>query len=93
MTFLTNTPLPHATTATGRQLNVLLRRLFGKLGRLVEGCVASMIAEVERRGQLAALRHLGDRELKDIGLHRCQIESALAEAARDRLKEHRLHGI
>lgn len=73
----------HAATTIRRRLFVFL----GHLGRLVDGWVAFTIANFERRAEIAALRHLSDRQLKDIGLYRGQIEGALAEASRDRLRQ------
>jgi uncharacterized protein YjiS (DUF1127 family) len=89
MTLMITTTRSHAATAIRRRLLVFL----GHLGRLVDGWVAAMIADFERRAEAAALHHLSDRQLKDIGLYRCQIESALAEAGRDRLNERQSHGI
>ena len=83
MTLLISTPRFHAATAIRRRLFVFL----GQLGRLVDDWVALIIADFERRAQIAALRHLSDRQLKDIGLYRGQIEGALAEASRDRLRQ------
>jgi len=40
----------------------------------------------ERQGQVVARNMLGDRDLKDIGLYRSDIEDALAEKAKDRLR-------
>jgi uncharacterized protein YjiS (DUF1127 family) len=82
MTLLTATRSNAASTIR-RRLPVVLRRL----GRLVDNWVASIIAEFERRAEIAALRHLNDRQLKDIGLSRGHIEGALDEAARDRLRQ------
>jgi uncharacterized protein YjiS (DUF1127 family) len=83
MTLMTTTTRSHAATTTRRRLSVFMRRL----GRLLDGCVASIIAELERRAEIDALRRLSDRQLKDIGLYRGQIEGGLKEAARDRLRQ------
>lgn len=82
MTLLTTTR-SSAATQIRRRFAVLLRRI----GRLVDNWVASTIAEFERRAERAALQRLSDRQLKDIGLYRGQIEGALDEAARDRLRQ------
>jgi uncharacterized protein YjiS (DUF1127 family) len=57
------------------------------LGRLVDDWVAHIIADFERRAEIAALQHLSDQQLKDIGLYRGHIEGALDEASRDRLRQ------
>jgi uncharacterized protein YjiS (DUF1127 family) len=46
--------------------------------------IAAFIAHRERQATLALVQHFGDRELKDIGIHRGQIGPALDEAARHR---------
>ena len=83
MTMLNNTS-PYAATAPGvrRGATVFLARL----GRLINQWIAAVIAHRERQAALVALRHLGDRDLKDIGLYRSDIEDALAEKAKDRLR-------
>jgi uncharacterized protein YjiS (DUF1127 family) len=48
--------------------------------------VAAMIAHREREAARFAVRSLNDRELKDIGIHRCQIADGLAEIARRRAR-------
>ena len=88
MTLMNIATRPHSAIMLRRRLYVLVRQL----GRLIDSCVAAIIAELERRAEIAALRHLSDRELKDIGLYRGQIEGGLAEAARDRLRQQHLHG-
>jgi uncharacterized protein YjiS (DUF1127 family) len=82
MTLLTATR-SNAATQIRRRLSVVLRQF----GRLVDDSAAAIIAEFERRAEIAALHHLSDRQLKDIGLYRGQIEGALDEAARDRLRQ------
>jgi len=89
VTLLTTTTRPHAATAIRRRLFVFL----GHLGRLIDGWVASIIAEFERRAEIAALRQLSDQQLKDIGIYRCQIEAGLAEAARNRLRDQQALGL
>jgi uncharacterized protein YjiS (DUF1127 family) len=82
MTLLTATR-SNAATQIRRRLSVVLRQF----GRLVDDWAAAIIAELERRAEIAALQHLSDRQLKDIGLYRGQIEGALDEASRDRLRQ------
>lgn len=67
------------TPATWREFTALV-------GRFVNRWIAGMIARCEREATLAALRRLGDRELKDIGIRRCEIGDALTEAARERTR-------
>jgi len=78
------------TTARSSNTRLFRRRLFvflSRLGRLVDDWVAFVISDYERRAEIAALQHMSDRQLKDIGLYRGQIEGALSEAARDRLRQ------
>jgi uncharacterized protein YjiS (DUF1127 family) len=56
-----------------------------RLGRLFNRWVAAMIAHRERQAALAALRYLSDRDLRDIGVYRCEIDGALAEKVLARL--------
>jgi uncharacterized protein YjiS (DUF1127 family) len=44
--------------------------LLGHLGRHIDNWVTAAIARWESQAAAAALRHLSDRELKDIGLRR-----------------------
>ena len=83
MTMLNNTS-PYAVTAPGirRAATIFLARL----GRLINRWIAAVIAHRERQAALVTLRHLSDRDLKDIGISRGEIGDALAEAARERLR-------
>jgi uncharacterized protein YjiS (DUF1127 family) len=58
---------------------------LARIGRSFNGWIAAVIAHRERQASLVALRHLNDRELKDIGINRCDIGDGLAERARARL--------
>lgn len=58
----------------------LARAVAGVANRLI----AAIIAERERQANLAVLRALSDRELRDMGLMRSQIGAGLAQAAKDR---------
>ena len=71
-----------AAPAIGRGFYIFLVRL----GRLVDRWVAAAIARRERQAALFALRQFSDRELRDIGLNRCDIGAGLAEAAKSRLQ-------
>ena len=51
--------------------------------------VKGLIAERERQATLAVLRSLSDRELRDMGIYRCQIGAGLEEAARFRASRQR----
>jgi uncharacterized protein YjiS (DUF1127 family) len=83
MTMLNNTSSYSATPAA-------IRRAFGKfvtrLGRLINGWIAAVIAHREYQANLVVLRSLNDRELRDIGLDRGQIGEGLAEAAKTRAR-------
>jgi hypothetical protein len=61
------------------------------LSRLVNRWVARIIARSAREAASVALRDLGDRDLKDIGIHRDRIGDALTEIAceRTRLQRYR----
>ena len=83
MTMLNNTS-PYAATAPGVRRGAAV--FLARLGRLINQWIAAVIAHRERQAALVALRHLGDRDLKDIGLYRSDIEDALAEKAKDRLR-------
>lgn len=65
-------------------------RSFGRsISRAVNNAIAVIIAQREYQANLTVLRHLSDRDLRDIGLSRSQIGSGLAEAAKDRLRSQR----
>ena len=65
---------------------ILSGRLAELLGRLVNRWSAGVIARLEREATLVALRDLGDRDLKDIGIRRHQIGDALTEIAGERTR-------
>jgi uncharacterized protein YjiS (DUF1127 family) len=81
MTML-NTTTRYAAPAIRRGAAVFLARL----GRFVD----RVIAHRERRANLVALRRLCDRDLKDIGIYRCEIGDALDERARARQRIQRI---
>jgi uncharacterized protein YjiS (DUF1127 family) len=79
MTML-NTPPRYAAPTIRRGAAVFLARL----GRLVNRWIAAFIAHRERQASLVALRYLSDRDLRDIGINRCDIGDALADRAKAR---------
>jgi uncharacterized protein YjiS (DUF1127 family) len=85
------TLLNHTTGHT--PASATIRSTFGyfisRAGELVNRAVAAFIAQRERQANLVLLRTLDDRELRDIGLGRSEIEGGLAEAAamRSRLQQ------
>jgi uncharacterized protein YjiS (DUF1127 family) len=60
--------------------------LVAPLGRHINNWVAVALARRERQATKEALRHLTNRELKDIGLDRRDINAGLAAAARARMR-------
>jgi uncharacterized protein YjiS (DUF1127 family) len=81
MTLLNNTS-HYTATAPGVRRSVA--KFLARLGRLINRWIAAMIAHRERQAALVALRHLSDRELKDIGIYRGEIGDALVERAQAR---------
>jgi len=86
MTMLNNTS-PYAVTAPGIRKGVAV--FLARLGRLINRWIAAVIAHRERQAALVALRHLSDRDLKDIGICRNEIGDALAERAQERSRMQR----
>ena len=86
MTMLNNAS-HYIAAAPGVRRSVAI--FLARLGRLINRRIAAMIAHRERQAALVALRHLSDRDLKDIGIYRGEIGDALAEraAARSRMQE------
>jgi drug/metabolite transporter (DMT)-like permease/uncharacterized protein YjiS (DUF1127 family) len=66
------------SAARARKRSILL---MARLRRLVNGRIAAEIARHERRAAKVALCRLDDRELKDFGVCRCQIDGAVEQAA------------
>ena len=64
-------------------ISFMLRGLGFRLNRRVNRWIAGWLARREREAILATLRDLGDRDLKDIGVSRNQID-ARTEIARER---------
>ena len=75
-----------APLAIRRSLRVFGRKAF----RAFNNAIAAIIAQREHQAQMAVLRRLSDRELRDIGLSRSNIGAGLAEAAKDRTRSQRL---
>ena len=65
-------------------------RSFGRgFFKLVNGWVAAILAQRAHQANLTVLRHLDDRQLRDIGIYRGEIDAASADAVRDRaLRQH-----
>jgi len=85
MTLLNDTSNFSVTTAT---IRTTFRYFARRAGRLINSWIAARIAHREYQANLALLRRMGDRELKDIGLHRSDIPGGLAEAAKARSRWH-----
>jgi uncharacterized protein YjiS (DUF1127 family) len=86
MTMLSN--IPHHPLATSRNRSNV-GSFLAWLGRLADHLVAAAIARHERQAQLAVLSQLSDRELKDIGICRGEIDCGLHEAAKTRARQQR----
>ena len=59
----------------------IVQSVAGWLFGLVNRWVARIIAQREHLATLMILRSLSDRELRDIGIYRSQINSAMEDAA------------
>jgi uncharacterized protein YjiS (DUF1127 family) len=81
MTLLATSLMPHSS-ARRRRAIVLLARFR----RAVNNWMAAMMAYRERQAALYALRAFSDHQLKDIGLHRGEIDRAIGEASRGPLR-------
>jgi uncharacterized protein YjiS (DUF1127 family) len=87
MTMLSNIPRYPPATARNRS-NVGSFLVW--LGRLVNRLVAAALARHARHAELVALRKFSDRQLKDIGICRGEIDHVLDEAAKTRALLQRL---
>jgi uncharacterized protein YjiS (DUF1127 family) len=85
MTILNITPDSEAASTIRRGLRFVVTRL----GHLMNRWVAAEIARRVRAADVALLRQLSDRELKDIGLTRGDLGEGLAEAAKCRIRQQR----
>lgn len=73
---------------TNRQLDPQpIARFVRRARRVIDKLVAAAIARRQRQVDLMLLRDLSNRELKDIGLYRSQIEYGLQDAARGAMGE------
>ena len=81
MTMLNAAP---SETTTSKEFRRRAHILLVRVGRLVNGWIATVIARREREAALHVLRHFSDRELKDIGLNRSDLAGDLIEPARFR---------
>jgi uncharacterized protein YjiS (DUF1127 family) len=89
MTMFNATPRDASTpTYIRRRIDILLARV----GRLINGWVAAAIARRERQAALYMLRRFSDRELKDIGLCRGDLDYRLEDAAKYRNRSWRSRG-
>jgi uncharacterized protein YjiS (DUF1127 family) len=87
MTMLSN--IPHHSLATSRNRSSV-DSFLAWLSRLIDRSVAAAIARHERQAQLAVLSQFSDRELKDIGICRGEIDCGLDEAAKTRARLQRI---
>ena len=78
---------PNATVAPAirRRARFLLKRM----GRLLNHWLSAVIAERARQADTIVLRHLSDRELKDIGLTAATLVKAWLRADRSRIRMQR----
>ena len=85
MTMLNSTSNSFARSAARPSPAYRKARFFLKsIAHTINGWIAAAIARRERQAHRCILRKLGDRELRDIGLSRSQIDEGLGEAANDR---------
>jgi uncharacterized protein YjiS (DUF1127 family) len=82
MTMLSN--IPHYPVTTRNRSTVGSSLVW--LGRLVNRLVAVALVRYARHAERAALRQLSDRELKDIGIYRGEIDHGLDQAAKTRAR-------
>jgi uncharacterized protein YjiS (DUF1127 family) len=81
--------IPHHPLASPRNRSSVGSFLVW-IGRLVDRLVVAAMVRHERQAQRAALRLFSDRELKDIGICRGEIDYGLDEAARTRAQQQRI---
>ena len=81
MTMLTTIPTS-ATRPFAWRVAVSLARVR----RLINRFLAAVIARHERHATRVALHRLDDRQLKDFGMYRAQIDSSLEELAQIRAR-------
>jgi uncharacterized protein YjiS (DUF1127 family) len=76
MTMLTH--IPHAATPGARRFALVLARVR----RGVDCWLAALIMRYERQAARTMLGHLSDRDLKDIGICRSNLDYALRRSTR-----------
>jgi uncharacterized protein YjiS (DUF1127 family) len=81
MTMLTN-----ISTSTTKPFAWRTAVLLARVRRLINRCLAAVIARHERHAARAALHRLDDRQLQDIAMTRAEIESRLEELAQTRAR-------
>jgi uncharacterized protein YjiS (DUF1127 family) len=77
----------NAPTSSAVRRNAII--LLARLRRVVNTWVAEALAYRERQASLCALRQYDDRELRDVGLYRCQIEQVIGNASHRRMRRRR----
>jgi len=82
MTMLSTISYPNQPSILRRKSILLLARLR----RTLNSWVAAVLAYRARRAALFALRQWDDRELRDIGLYRCQIDDVIGGASRQGMR-------
>jgi uncharacterized protein YjiS (DUF1127 family) len=82
MTTLSTISYPGPTSILRKKSILFLARLH----RALDNWVAAALAYRARRAALFALRGWDDRELKDIGLYRCQIDETIRKSSRQRMR-------
>ena len=75
MTYLTHAGRP---LRVNQSFSFRVRQLARYMKRYINNWVAAAIAHRERQAALFALRHLDDRNLKDMGLYRGNIDNAVS---------------
>jgi uncharacterized protein YjiS (DUF1127 family) len=77
-----------ARSAAPTAMRSAIAHTTGELAKLINNWIAGLIAQREYQANVALLRSFSDRQLKDVGLDRRQVEK-LAEAgdARSRIQQ------
>ena len=83
------TLLNHTTgyTPASGTVRTAIGYFLSRVGCLINRFVAALIEQRARQANLVLLRSFSDRELRDIGLDRANLEGGLAEAGRLRLEQ------
>ena len=81
MTILTTIP-----SSTTRPFAWRAAVSLARVRRLINRFLAAVIARHERHATRVALHRLDDRQLKDFGMYRAQIDSSLEELAQTRAR-------